>query len=240
MKPGPTARILVFLLLAAAVATALVLLPLREALEAILRAVRAMGVWGPLALITVYVVATVLFVPGAVLTVGAGFLFGVPLGVPVVSLASVAGAAAAFWIGRTVARGWIESKVSASRRFRALDQAIGRHGFKIVILLRLSPVFPYALTNYVFAVTRIRFRDFLLASWVGMLPGTVLYVWLGSTLESLAELAGGRYQGNMVQSVFLAVGVPATFAATVFIARLARAALSQAVPLADDRQGIAP
>lgn len=227
MKLSHSARIVLFLSFAAAVASALVWFPLREMLAAMLEAVRGSGAWGPLALIVIYVVATVLFVPGSIITVGAGFLFGLPLGVPLVSLASVLGASAAFGIGRAGARGWIERKVAASRRVRALDEAIGRHGFKIVILLRLSPVFPYALTNYVFAVTRIRFRDFLLASWIGMLPGTVLYVWLGSTLASLAEVINGTDRGNVAQMVLLAVGLLATFAATAFITRLARAALSQ-------------
>lgn len=235
MKLAHSARIVLVLLLAAAVTAALVWLPVRESLAATLDAVRGLGAWGPLALVIIYIAATILFVPGAVLTVGAGFLFGVPLGVPLVSLASVLGASAAFAIGRTIARDWIEKKVAASRRFRALDEAIGRHGFKIVILMRLSPVFPYALTNYVFAVTRIRFRDFLLASWIGMLPGTLLYVWLGSTLKSLAEIASGQYQGGAAQGMFLVVGLLATLAATVYITRLARAALAEVGPLDEDQ-----
>ena len=232
MKLARSACIFALLLLAAA-AAALAWLPLGEAMATTLEAVRGLGAWGPLALIVVYVVATILFVPGAVLTVGAGFLFGVPLGVPLISLASVLAASAAFAIGRTVARRWIEAKVAANRRFRALDEAIGRHGFKIVILMRLSPIFPYALTNYAFAVTRIPFRDFLLASWIGMLPGTLLYVWLGSALKSVAEIVTGQYQGGAAQSVFLVVGLLATVAATVYLTRLARAALAAEGPLAD-------
>ncbi|HQU44443.1 MAG TPA: TVP38/TMEM64 family protein [Pirellulales bacterium] len=220
--------------MAFAIGAALVSLPVKQYLGELLQAVRAMGAWGPAILALVYVVATVFMIPGSIMTLGAGFLFGVGIGTVTVSLGSVAGASAAFLIGRTVARGWVEEKVAQNRRFHALDEAIGREGFKIVLLIRLSPVFPFVFTNYALALTSVRFRDFVLASWIGMLPGTLLYVYLGSTLKSLAELASGGYQGGTAQKVFFALGLLATFVVTVVITRVARAALKQAAPLDDD------
>lgn len=227
-------RVAILLSLAAAIGAALMLLPVKQYLQELLQAVRAMGAWGPVILALVYVVATVFMIPGSIMTLGAGFLFGVAIGTVTVSLGSVAGASAAFLIGRTVARGWVEEKVAQNRRFRALDEAIGREGFKIVLLIRLSPVFPFVFTNYALALTRICFRDFVLASWIGMLPGTLLYVYLGSTLKSLAELASGGYHGGTAQNVFFALGLAATFVVTVVITRVARAALKQAAPLDND------
>src|SRR5262245_42398703 len=150
--------------------------------------VRDLGWWGPLVFAAVYAV-TGLVIPGSILTLAAGFAFGVVLGTVVVSAASVTTAALAFWLGRTLARGWVEAKVAASPKFRAIDQAVAENGFKIVLLTRLSPAFPFTLLNYAFGLTKVRFRDYLVASWLGMLPGTVLYVYLGSTAREIADLA---------------------------------------------------
>src|SRR5262249_61840093 len=129
--------------------------------------------------------ATVFAVPGSLITLGAGAAFGLIRGTLAVSAGSTLGAAAAFLLGRTLARGWVEHKVANKPRFRALDQAIGAEGFKIVLLLRLSPVFPFNVLNYALGLTRVSFRSYLVASWIGMLPGTVMYVYLGAALGSL-------------------------------------------------------
>ncbi|HUY90098.1 MAG TPA: TVP38/TMEM64 family protein [Pirellulales bacterium] len=234
MKITAKLRIAVIAFLGAALGAAFVWLPVKQYLEALLQAVRATGPWGPALLAAAYVLTTVLLVPGSIITLGAGFLFGVPIGTVAVSVGSVAGACAAFWIGRTVARGWIQKKTAQNPRFHALDEAIGREGFKIVLLIRLSPVFPFVFTNYALALTSVRFRDFLLASWIGMLPGTVLYVYLGSTLKSLAELASGGQRRGAAQNVLFGLGLLATFLATIVITRSARAALRQAAPLAEE------
>lgn len=233
MKIARKLRILAFSLLGGAIAAAFVWLPIKQYLEAILQAVRATGPWGPVLLALAYVLTTVLLVPGSIITLGAGFLFGVPIGTVAVSLGSVAGACAAFAIGRTIARAWVEKKTAQNPSFRALDEAVGREGFKIVLLIRLSPVFPFVLTNYALALTSVRFRDFLLASWIGMLPGTVLYVYLGSTIKSLAEAASGSPRGGAAQNVFFWFGLLVTALVTVVITRTARAALKRAAPLAN-------
>jgi len=134
----------------------------------------------------IYILACVLLVPGAILTLGAGAIYGVIRGSVLVSLASTAGATAAFLVGRYLARDWVARKIEANPKFSAVDEAVGQEGWKIVGLTRLSPVFPFNLLNYFYGLTRVSLRHYVLASWIGMMPGTVMYVYLGS-------LAGKRF-----------------------------------------------
>lgn len=227
MKITPRTRLALGAALLLIVATAAYLLPIRPYLQALLEWVRDMGAWGPVLLAVAYVIATVCFVPGSLMTIGAGFLFGVVVGAVTVSLASVVGASAAFWLGRTIARGWVERRFSGDRRFEALDSAVEREGFKIVVLVRLSPVIPFTAINYVLGLTKISYRDFLLASWIGMLPGTILYAYLGSTLHSLAELGSGAAAGGRVGQAFFVAGLVITLIATIVVTRIAHRALRQ-------------
>jgi uncharacterized membrane protein YdjX (TVP38/TMEM64 family) len=222
-------RAVAVLAVVAAVIAAFVLLPVTQYLTAFVGWVRGLGWWGPVVFWVVYVVAG-LCVPGAILTLGAGFAFGVVVGTVVVSLASVTTASLAFWLGRTVARGWVEAKVAGSPKFRALEQAVAENGFKIVLLTRLSPVFPFTLLNYAFGLTKVRFRDYLLASWVGMLPGTVLYVYVGSAIPSVADLAAGSRERTPAEQVFFWAGLAVAVVVAVLVARLARNALRRAAP----------
>jgi uncharacterized membrane protein YdjX (TVP38/TMEM64 family) len=233
VSPG---RLLVITAVIAAVVAAALFLPVREWLLAFLGWSRGLGVWGPIALAGLYGVACVLFLPGSLLTLGAGFAFGLVRGLLAAMAGSLLGAAAAFLLGRTVARRWVEGRVAANPRFRAVDEAVGREGFKIVLLTRLSPVFPFNLLNYAFGVTRVSFRDYFFASWLGMFPGTVMYVYLGSAAQSLAELAAGGGGGATAQRVLLGVGLLATVAVTVVITRIARRALRGAIVEPDDPQ----
>jgi len=213
------------------------LLPTRELLTSVLEAIRSLGIWGPVLLSVIYILAAVLFLPGSVLTLGAGAIFGLLTGYVAVTVGSVLGAALAFTVGRTIGRGWVEKKAAGNAKFRALDEAVGEEGFKIVILTRLSPIFPYNLLNYAYGVTRVSFRDYFLASWLGMIPGTLMYVYLGSAAKGLAELATGRVAGGPAQtvaggpaqSVLFFFGLGATVLLTVFITRIARKALNHAI-----------
>jgi uncharacterized membrane protein YdjX (TVP38/TMEM64 family) len=218
----------------AAIAAAVAWLPMGAYLARLLEAVRGTGPWGPVVLALAYVVATVLFVSGAVMTLGSGFLFGLAVGTLTVSLGSIVGASAAFGIGRWIARGWVQRKLAHSRRWQALDEAVGRQAFKTVLLVRLSPVFPFVLTNYAFSLTNIRFREFFLASWIGTLPGTLLYVYLGSTAKDLTDIVRGTYQGGMVRNIALVAGLLATVVVTTIIARAARSALKRASAVGED------
>ena len=152
--------------------------------------VNGLGVWGPLVFILGYAAAVVCFVPGSVLTLAAGAIFGLRAGVVIVFAAAVLGSSAAFLVSRYLARGAIERRLAGNARFAAIDRAVGAQGRRIVFLLRLSPVFPFTLLNYALGLTRVRFADYLLAS-IGMLPGTLLYVYYGKLAGDVAALAGG-------------------------------------------------
>ena len=232
MKKADTLRGLALLSLISAAVAGLIVLsvnaPLREALGEFLGRFRG-SVWGAVVFAAVYAVAC-LIIPGSLITLASGSLFGVVVGTVVVSLASVTGASIAFWLGRTLARGLIEKRLAGNARFRALDQAVAAGGFKIVLLTRLSPLFPFTIINYAFGLTKVRFRDYVLASWIGMLPGTVMYVYLGSTVTELADVAAGNVEGGSARLVLFFVGLAATAAVTVYVTRLARRALRQAVP----------
>ena len=229
MKTTTILRVVVALLLVAAIVAGVTVLPVKDYLARLLQAIESVGSWGPVLLAGVYAVACVLFVPGAILTLGAGFLFGVVRGTIAVSVGSVLGATAAFLVGRTLLRGWIEKRVAAYPRFQAIDQAVGREGFKIVLLVRLSPIFPFNLLNYACGLTKVRLWQYVLASWIGMLPGTVMYVYVGSALKSLADVAGGTPKGGTPQTVFFIAGLVMTIVATVVVARVASRALQEAV-----------
>jgi uncharacterized membrane protein YdjX (TVP38/TMEM64 family) len=209
---------------------ALVFLPVKDAISAALKWTQDIGLWGYPVLGVMYVLATVLFIPGSLLTLAAGFLFGVIGGSLLVSAASTTGAALAFLIGRYLARGVVEDKVTGRPKFSAIDAAVERQGFKMVLLTRLSPVFPFNLLNYAFGLTRVRFWPYVLASWLGMIPGTVMYVYLGSTAKDLAQVFSGNVEGGMGQQILKIVGLAATVAVTVFVTRVARKALKEAVP----------
>jgi len=190
--------------------------------------VKGLGAWGPAVFIAGYVLATVAFVPGVLLTLAAGVIFGLVRGVLYVFVAAVLGSSAAFLIGRYLARTAVERRIAGNPRFAAIDRAVGAEGWKIVFLLRLSPVFPFNLLNYALGLTRVRFADFFLAS-VGMLPGTVLYVYSGKLIGDVTALAGGVpvAKGPGYYAVVV-LGLAATVAVTTVVTRTARRALREA------------
>jgi uncharacterized membrane protein YdjX (TVP38/TMEM64 family) len=190
--------------------------------------IEAQGAVGAGVFVVIYVLACVLFIPGSVLTLGAGAVYGLVRGSVLVSVASTLGATAAFLVGRYFAREWVARKIADNEKFRAIDEGVAREGWKIVGLTRLSPVFPFNLLNYAYGLTKVTLRDYLLASWIGMMPGTVLYVYLGSLAGNLATLGSGG-QRTPAQWVLYGVGLVATLAVTVYITRIAKAALAKKV-----------
>ncbi len=197
----------------------------REALDRI----SSLGSWGGVSFIVLYVLATVFFVPGFILTLAAGVLFGVVWGSVAVSVASIAGATLAFLIGRYLARDWVARRIQGNEKFEAIDQAVAGEGWKIVGLVRLSPVFPFNLLNYAFGITRVSLKDYFLASWIGMLPATVMYVYVGSLAGDLATLGSQERARTPGEWGLYLIGLVATIVLTVFIARLARKALQKKV-----------
>ncbi|MHC4994948.1 MAG: TVP38/TMEM64 family protein, partial [Planctomycetota bacterium] len=209
----------------------------KEQLDAFLAWVEGVGVWGPVIIGLFYIPATVLFIPGSAITLGAGAVFGVLWGTIAVSVGSTLGSVAAFLVGRFFAREWVESKVRANPRFKAIDSAVEQNGFKIVLLTRLSPVFPYNLLGYFYGVTNVRLRDYFFASWIGMFPGTLMYVYLGSVGGAAIEsAAGAEGQKTLGEWALLVVGGIATIIVTVFVTKIARKALADAVPDTDNNE----
>jgi uncharacterized membrane protein YdjX (TVP38/TMEM64 family) len=221
---------LVKILAAAAAIAALVMLGRAAApwMQTFVAWVDGLGSLGPIVFVGGYIAACVAFVPGAILTLAAGAVFGLGRGVAYVFAGAVLGSTAAFLVSRHLARGAVEKRVARDPRFAAIDRAIAREGFKIVLLLRLSPVFPFNLLNYALGLTRVTLRDYVLAS-IGMIPGTVLYVYYGTALGSLAQIAAGApAPGGAGRTVLLVVGLVATIAVTILVTRIARAALARA------------
>jgi len=179
------------------------------------------GALGIVVFVALYVAATVLAFPASLLTLGAGAVYGPWLGFAVVSIASTLGATAAFLIARYVARDWVARRVSANPRFRALDEGVAAEGWKLVLLTRLSPVFPFNLQNFGYGLTRVPALHYAVASWIGMMPGTMMYVYLGHAAGSVA--AGG--ERSPAQWALLALGLAATIAVAIVAARIALRAL---------------
>jgi uncharacterized membrane protein YdjX (TVP38/TMEM64 family) len=190
--------------------------------------VAGLGFWGPAAFIAGYALAVVGFVPGSALTLAAGAVFGLAYGTVYVFIAAVIGSGAAFLVSRYVARAAVERRIEGNPRFAAIDRAIAQQGRKIVFLLRLSPVFPFNLLNYALGLTRVRFVDYMIAS-LGMLPGTLVYVYLGTVGAEAAAAVGGAEVGRSPgEWALLVVGLLATVAVTAFVTRIARRALQEA------------
>jgi uncharacterized membrane protein YdjX (TVP38/TMEM64 family) len=182
--------------------------------------IRGLGALAPLAFIAIYIVACVAFVPGSILTIGAGVIFGVVRGSIYVSIAATLGATSAFLVGRYLARDWVSAKLEGNAKFKAIDEAVGKEGWKIVILTRLSPLFPFNLLNYAYGLTSVSLRDYFFASWAGMIPGTILYVYIGSLSGDLARAAEGSAQRTPAGWAFTAVGFIATIAVAVYATRI--------------------
>lgn len=180
--------------------------------------------WGPLgylAYIVVYALLELLAVPAIPLTMTAGVIFGVLPGTAVVSVSATLAATGAFLISRYVARERFASWANKNPKFAAIDKAIGQDGFRVVALLRLSPLLPLAASNYLYGLTSVDLGSYIAASWIGMLPGTFAYVGAGS-YGSLLVSAG---EGGGIEIWQVALGIGVTAFALWYIGRLAKDAI---------------
>jgi uncharacterized membrane protein YdjX (TVP38/TMEM64 family) len=185
-----------------------------------------LGAAGPIAFVAVYALATVAFVPGSILTLTAGAIFGLGRGTLYTMIAATCGASLAFVVSRYAVRGLVERRLATHPRFAAVDAAVAREGRRIVFLLRLSPLFPFNLLNYALGVTSVRFRDYVVAC-AGMLPGTLLYVYYGKLAGDVARAAGGLTpERGAAYYALLVLGLAATIAVTAYVTRIARRALA--------------
>ena len=219
-------RAVVVIVAAAGLAAAVWLLPIADWTIGLAERARSTGGAGVAIFVIAYIVSTVAFLPGSILTLAAGFAYGPVWGLAIASPASVAGATAAFLLGRTVLRGWAERRIGESPRVRAIDAAVARQGFTLVLLLRLSPLFPFNVLNYALSLSRVSLRTYVAASFIGMLPGTALYVYLGSLAPAAAEIASASQRGGAPRIALFAAGLVATVAVVVIGTRAAKRALT--------------
>jgi uncharacterized membrane protein YdjX (TVP38/TMEM64 family) len=185
------------------------------------------GRLAPLLYIVGYVVATVLLIPGSLLTLAAGAIFGLGWGTVYAFVAATAAESAAFLLARHAVRPLVERRLRSDARFAKIDRAIARKGFRVVLLLRLSPLLPFNLLNYALGLTTVSFADVLLSA-VGMLPGTLLYVYSGTVVGGVARLAAGvEVPHTTGYYLVLGLGLAATIAVTIVMTRIARRALEE-------------
>lgn len=218
-----------------ALAVAWYFLPLEEWITAFDRWIRGLGLWGGLAFAGAYVLATVLVMPAWPLTVLAGLAWGVSVGFPLVLVSATLGATLAFLVSRYLLREQVRDRAGRYRIFQAIDRAISARGWRVVGLLRLSPVVPFNLQNYLYGITGIRFMHYVAATFVGMMPGTLMYVYFGAA--GMAAVGGERSGGGALKWSFFSAGLVATVAAAVMITRKAREELDRIIA---EEQGSAP
>jgi len=211
----------------AAVAVAARMLPLAAWLEVFNQRVVGLGVAGMILFALLYAAATVLLVPGSLLTLASGASFGLLPGFVTVLFGATLGAASAFLVSRHLARKRVERWIQRKPSFAAIDKAVAREGWKIVFLTRLSPVFPFNFQNYAYGLTSVPFWQYVLASWIGMIPGTFLYVYLGTLGRSGLEAASGG-GAETFRLALQGAGLLATLAVTILITRTAKRALREA------------
>src|SRR5437764_8374318 len=220
-------RLVAVIVIVIALSLEMKFLPVQQWLRTFSDWVGQMGVTGIFIFIGVYAVATVLLAPGAILTIGAGFAFGLSKGFLAVSAGSTLGAALAFLVARFIARDKVEAIAKRNDKFRNVDSAIGKQGAKLIFLLRLSPVIPFNLSNYLYGLTGVKFWPYVLASWIGMMPGTFLYVYIGTAGKAAdpAATGGEAMEHGWQYWTFMSVGLAATVAVTIWVTKIARHAV---------------
>lgn len=233
-KPGALGRTYAKYLVASALLLAALMLffgvPTQDALRQAEAFFAGTGLVGLISYTLIYIIGSVLMQPCFPLTLGAGFIYGFQKGFAVALLASTLGAAAAFLVARYLARDWLRAKTEADVRFRAVDRAVTRDGWRIVLLLRFASILPYNLVNYTIGVSGISLRHFVLATWVGRIPITALHAYLGSISPKFTSLGGAAQALSPVEIAVYALGWAATLISMVYIAGLARRALGGKLP----------
>ncbi|QCD77100.1 mercuric reductase [Vigna unguiculata] len=228
-------RITILLLLLAAVITACFTLPIEKMMKDFLLWVdHDLGPWGPIVLAVAYIPLTVLAVPASVLTLGGGYLFGLPVGFVADSIGATIGAGAAFLLGRTIGRSFVVSRLKDYPQFKSVAIAIRRSGFKIVFLLRLVPLLPFNMLNYLLSVTPVSVGEYMLASWLGMMPITLGLVYVGTTLKDLSDVTHGWGEFSKTRWAFIILGLVISVILMICVTRVAKSALDKALAENED------
>src|SRR2546421_9344867 len=202
--------------------------PVADLLATIQQHVMHWGVWSAICYPLLYACCNVLLLPGGVLSVGAGFFFGLWWGFLIALLGNVAGAAISFFISRWLGRNWLKRKLFRNRTLVALEPAIHKEGWKIILLSQLHPLFPTSLLNYLYGLTQIRFRTCMLWVAIGQAPGLFLYSYLGTLGQLGLNLARGKTHPKAIEYCVWLVGFGAAVRLLIILGRIALQLLQQA------------
>lgn len=202
----------------------------RAILRGLLERISHLGPSAPYWFMLAYVIACLTFVPGIILTLGAGVLFGVVWGTLYVCVGATIGASLAFLTSRYLARGRLLRTFQNHPKFRLVDEAVAREGWKIAGLIRLSPAFPFIPMNFVFGLTKIPLWQFSIVTFFSIIPLTALFAYLGSLIGDITALGNQPVAQGKMKWIVAAVGVTTTLVVTLFITRMARRVLSQKLP----------
>jgi len=227
MKNKSTTKIISAIALGTAIAYTLWQYPIGRYLPILIDWILNQGLIGYIVYISVFAIGTAMFFPGSIFVMGAGYIWGIAVGSIVASISLTLSAAIAFIFGRYIARDWIANKVSQSQKLGKLDVGVANSGFKIIFLIRLSPIFPFTLFNYAYGSTGVKFRNYILGTWLGMIPGTVMYVYFGSFITEIAQVASGQSPFSDGINYYKTIGFIISVAVTIIIAKFAHRTLSR-------------
>lgn len=166
--------------------------------------IEGIEVWESLLLILVYILTSIFFIPAFIVSLAAGFMLGVFPGVIVISVGTTLGAIASFVLARTVARGFVEQKLVDHHKFQSLDRAVGGQGFKVVLLSRIAPFLSYNALNYMYGISCVSTRDYILGTWLGMIPAALVLAFLGASAKSVPEILASP-TSSVMQYPFLLI-----------------------------------
>jgi len=188
-----------------------------------------LGIFGSLVFVPLYILGTLIFVPNPIMALAAGALFGIPAGFLIVSTSSTLSAAGVFLAGRSLSRKWILKKIALNEKTRKLDDAVTHEGWKMVALLRQTAILPFSIMNYALGLSKITFKKYILASWIGMMPGQILYVYLGSIAGEMV-FEGHQRQKTITEWVFFALGLIVTIGMGIYAAKRVKKILGDPQP----------
>lgn len=211
--------------------------PVIDWIAAAQQKVMHLGAWSALCYPFLYASCNVLLLPGGVLSIGGGFFFGLWWGFAIVLVGNVLGAAISFWISRAIGQRWLAKRLRRNQTFGALEPAIEREGWKIILLSQLHPLFPTSLLNYLYGLTRIRFRTCMLWVAIGQAPGLFLYAYLGTLGQLGLNLVRGRSHPRLIEYFIWLGGFASAAVVLMLLGRIALRLLRQAeADAAENRQ----
>jgi uncharacterized membrane protein YdjX (TVP38/TMEM64 family) len=229
MKRATWIRLGILAVLVTLIVVVFVFVPLQEFPEQFKKHLGSLGFGRYVALTGIFVVACLLMIPVTPISLAAGMLFGFAMGLATIAVGSILGPALTFFVGKFLGRGWITATIAKNRTLGAIDRAVADQGFKIIFLARLSPFVPYGVMNYMLSLSRVSFVVYITATFLGVLPTTVAYAYLGSLAENPEELVQELSKGGTIQALLFWGGLAATLVVSIIITMVAKKALAKAL-----------